>query len=712
MATLEKIRSKAGLLIIVVGVALFAFIIGDFLNSGSTYFRQTQEKIASVNGENISIQDYQARIEEMLDVYKMQTGNSNVQEEVMTQIRQSVFQSMTREIVLGEKAELLGLTVSSDELFDMVQGENISPVIQQMPMFVNQQTGRFDKTALLNFLKRIGDDNTASYSPEQQAQLEQMRRFWLFWERSIKQQRLEEKYTALLTKAVSANVLDAKAEFDETAESTNFRYVVQNYATIPDSLVQVSKSDVEKLYNQRKQNYKQAEGKVINYIAVDVVPSADDFAKAQTEIEGLKEEFTTSSNVAELVNEYSEIPFINAYSSENAFDADVKQFITTAEVGEVNGPLFADNKYRMFKLVDKITAPDSVKVSQIMVAAQTEAQTVALVDSLMDVLKKGADFAEVARKHSMDQMAQNGGEVGWMTEVSALGWLNEEFKDAVFGASVNEVKSLKTMYGTVIVKVTEKTANVKKYKVANIEMTVSPSSKTYSDLYNELNHYISVNNTIEKFDENAQTAGYNLMKDITVNKSEETLVGIPRSRQVIRWAFQQSKKGIVSEIFECDDKFVAIAVQGTVPEGYRSLAYMTPQLEKELKKVKKGEKIVNDLKAQNLTSLEAYGQAMNSSIQTVNFLNFGTSRISGIGLEPKLNALASVAPLNQLSQPVIGNEAVYVFEAVERNPEEKTYNEEEQVSLINSSNSYRYGYQAVQSLINNSEIVDNRIRFY
>jgi len=711
MATLEKIRSKAGLLIIVVGVALFAFIIGDFLNSGSTYFRQNQEKIASVNGEVISIQDYQSRIDEMVEVYKMQSGNSNLQEEMLSQLRQSVFDSMVNEIVLDEQAEKLGMTVSSEELFDMVQGENISPMIRQMPMFVNQQTGMFDKTALLNFLKQIDEDNIAGFSGEQQAQLRQLRQYWLFWEKTIKRQRLEEKYTNLLSKAVAVNTLDAKENFNDTKESSHFNYVMQSYSTIADSLVQVNKSEVEKLYNQRKENYKQAESKVINYIAVDITASTEDFEKAQSEIEGIKDELASSTNVAELVNENSDVPYLDAFSSEKALDGDKKQFAITAEVGDVHGPVFADNKYSLYKLVGKTVAPDSVKVSQIMVGGASEAEATALADSLSDVLKKGADFAEIARQYSIDQAAQTGGDLGWMTEENAVRWLNEDFKNTVFSASLNDVKSVKTMYGIALVKVTEKTANVNKYKVATIEMAVSPSSKTYSNLYNELNNYISVNNTMAKFGENAQAAGYNLVKDATVTKNDQSIGFIRQSRPVIRWAFENSK-GAISEIFECDDKFVVATVQGTIPEGYRSLASVTPLLENELKAQKKGEMIVNDLKSKNITTMDGYAQAMNTNIQDVKFLNFNTTRISGIGSEPKLNAYITMAPVGQVSQPVVGNNGVYVFEVTEKVPDTKEYDEKTQIETMNAANQYRYGFQALQTLRGKSEIMDNRIRFY
>ena len=712
MATLEKIRSKAGLLVLVVGLALFAFIIGDFLNSGSTYFRQTQERVAKVDGEVIKIQDYQGRIDEMTEMYKMQSGQSSLPEEYMNQIRQSVFDAMVQEVVLDEATDKLGMQVGPEELFDMVQGENISPMIQQMQMFVNPQTGQFDKTALLNFLKTIDDDNIANYPADQQAQLIQARNFWLFWEKNIKRQRLEQKYTTLLSKAVSANVLDAKEAFNDVSENSDIVYAMQSYASIPDSTVDVSKSEIEKLYNQRKELYKQKEGKVIKYIAVDIRPSQEDYDKASADIESLKEEFKTSEKVADIVNENSEVPYMDAFFTENAFDPEMKQFATTAEVGAVYGPVFDNDKYRMFKLVDKTVAPDSVKVSHIMLAnTGDEARTTVLADSLMNVLKNGGDFAELAKQFSADQAAENGGELGWFTEITALRGVNDDFKNAVFSTPVNNVVKVKSLYGTHLVKVTEKTNNVNKYKVADIDMTVSPSSKTYSNIYNELNQFISKNSDLAKLDDAAKEAGYNLISGVTVTADNQTLGSIKNSRPVIRWAFQNDK-GKISEIFECDDKFVIAGVEGTLKEGYRSVASVTPALRAELAAQKKGEKIAADLKAKNLTSIDAYADAMGSRVDSVKFINFGTRRIAGIGVEPKMNAMVSIAEVGQLSEPVIGNNGVYVFKVYDRNKDAKEFNEADEIRTLDASNAYRFGFQAIQSLVNKAEVEDNRVRFF
>lgn len=712
MATLEKIRSKAGLLVLVVGLALFAFIIGDFLNSGSTYFRQTQERVGEINGEVISIHDYQARVDEMTEMYKMQTGSTSLPEEYLTQIRQSVFDAMVQDIVLGEETEKIGMEVSPEELFDMVQGENISPMIQQMQMFVNPQTGAFDKAALLNFLKTIDTENIASYPADQQAQLLQARQFWMFWEKNIKRQRLEQKYTTLLSKAVSANKLDAKDAFDASAVSSDMVYAMQSYSTIPDSTIQVSKSEIEKLYNQRKELFKQKESKVIKYISVDIRPSQEDYDNASAEIEALKKELATTTRVADLVAENSEIPYMDAFFSENALDPEMKQFVKTAAVGDIYGPVFENDKYRMFKLVDKTVAPDSVNVSHIMLAnTGDEAAVQAKADSLLTVLKDGGDFAALAKEFSVDQAAERGGELGWFTEATALRGVNEDFKNTVFSTAVNGYAIVKSAYGTHIVKVTDKTANVDKYKVADIDMTVSPSTKTYGNIYNELNQFISKNRDIDKLDDAAKEAGYNLLSNVTVTANDQVLGTIRNSRPVIRWAFQNGK-GSISEIFECDNKFVIAAVQGTLPEGYRSLESVTPMLRSELVAQKKGEQISQALAAKNLTSVDAYAQAMGASVDSVKFVSFSTRRIAGIGVEPKLNAMVSLAQKGQVSAPVAGNNGVYVFDIYAQNKESKTYDEAAEMKALDASNMYRFSIQAIQSLVNKADVEDNRIRFY
>ena len=615
MATLEKIRSKAGLLVTIVGIALFAFIIGDFLNSGSTFFRQQQETVLTVDGKSINYQDFQLRLEEMEQVAQLQTGQNSLPEEYRLQIRQNVYNGIVEEILLNNEFNRLGMKVTSEELFDMVQGENISPMLMQNQMFHNPQTGSFDKAYYLNFLKMTSDQSIAAAAPAQQEQLLQLRILRLYWEKMLKLQRQEQKYIMLLAKAISANKLEAKDAYNSQAENSDIAYAMQPYSSIPDSAVTVGKSEVEKLYNSRKKFLKQEEAKVVSYVSVDIVPSQDDYNKVSAEIDQAKQELsTTEESIRDFVADNSEVPYVNAFRSATDLDGELKQFVASAVTGEVYGPFLeqSTNQYRMFQLIDKTVAPDSVKVSHIMIANNGRETIVA--DSLLNELKN-SDFAAVASANSIDQnSAAIGGELGWLTEEVALRLVNEDFKTAIFSAVTNEVFKFKSPQGTHLLKVTEKTSNVDKYKIAEFTKTVSPSSKTYSDLYNALNQFISRNKNIEGLDTAAQHAGYAFFSNVSLSAADENVGAIPQSRKVVRWAFEH-KKGEISEIFDCDNRyFVIAAIQGTVRKGYRSLASLEESLTAELIARKKGEKITADLKARQLSSLDEYAQAMNASV--------------------------------------------------------------------------------------------------
>ncbi|MDR3128950.1 MAG: SurA N-terminal domain-containing protein [Tannerellaceae bacterium] len=715
MATLEKIRSKAGLLVGVVGLALFAFIIGDFLNSGSSFLRQSQEKIAVVNGVSLTIQDYQKRIDDMAEMYKLQSGNTSLPEEIMTQIRESVYETMVRETLLSKQLDKLGIQVTPEELFDMVQGDDISPIIHQMPMFQDAE-GRFNKASLLQMLKAIDEDYIANVPADQQSQLLSLRSFWLFWEKTIKQQRLEEKYTSLITKGIVANKLDAHSQLNATAVTVDILFTTRPFSTIPDSVVTVKTSEVKKLYKQRKEKYRQHKAQVIDYISVDIVPSTDDYDEVRNEIESLHEEFITSEDVADLVNEHSDVPFADVFATVESFDEPIKSFLATAEKGSVGEPLFENDTYRLFKLIGSKIGPDSVKVSHIMVNGQTEDEVTARVDSIRNELRKGADFGRMAADLSVDkQSAEKEGDLGWFTETSAVRGLSAEFKDTIFAAGLNEVKTVKSLYGTHLVKVTEKTSNVAKYKVADITISVAPSSETYSNIYNTLNQYIANNNDVEKFKASAQDVGYRLRTEVQVTVSDQTIEALKGTRQVVRWAFEHDK-GDISEIFECDNKFVVVAVEGLLSEGYHPFdETLSTTLKQELITQKKGELIIKELEEKGLKTLAEYAKVMNyGRIDSAKFVGFNTSRIVGIGVVPKLNAYISLAEEGQVSVPVAGNDGVHVFEVIRKNvqPRDGDHDDIRQAEIMTASNGYRYQYQLVPSLLDKAKVDDLRIRFY
>jgi peptidyl-prolyl cis-trans isomerase D len=692
-------------------LALFAFIIGDFLNSGSTYFNQSQDQVALVNGSKIGYQEYQFRIDELSGIYEMQSNTSNLTDEQRTQIKQSVYDAMVHEIVFNAVLDKLGIKVTPEELFDMVQGENISPMVQQFPLFTDPETGVYSKMRALNVLKTI--ENYQNVPPQNRAEIEMIRNYWLFWERNMKQQRLQEKYMTLISKAIVANPLDAKDSFDSSLESSDIVYAMQSYITIPDSVINISDNEIRKIYNQRKEQFKQKESRIIDYISVDIKPSEDDYAKVQDDADKLFEELSVAENIGDIVNANSVVPFLDAFVSENGMDTDMLSFAETASIGEIAGPFFRDDSYRIYTLIDKTTAPDSVNVSHILLASQdanTE-ELESMADSLVAVLKTGGNFEALAAQYSVDQSGQTGGEIGWITEAAALRYFGEDFKNAIFSTPINQPTVIKAPYGIQITKVTERTANVPKYKIAYIHLSVSPGSKTYSNLYNALIQFVSINNSVEKLNAASTEAGYIVNSNVRLTADERFFGMIPDSRPIIRWAFESTKKDEISTIFECKDHFVVAIRKGALPEGYQSIQSVAPMLRNELAFELKGQEIVKELKSKNLNSVDDFANAMGAQVDSVRYINFATSRISTIGVEPKLTAKITFAPLHSISEPVIGRNGVYIFNVFNRSKAENEYDEQLEILKLESNNSYRIGYTSVMSLIEKATIKDNRIRF-
>ena len=704
MATLEKIRGKAGLLVGFVGLALMAFILGDFLNSGSSFFRQTQEQVIDVDGETISIQEYQKRMDEMIEVYKMQSGQSSLPEGAMGQIRESVYQSMVNEILLDREAAALGLQVTKEELFDLVAGDNISPMISQMQMFHNPETGAFDKSALLNFLKTINSPGVEN------SEMAAAKRFWMFVERSLRYSKLQEKYDMLLGGLIGANNVDVKSRFESGLVNMDILYVSRPLSSLPDSAVTVTESDVKALYNQRKESLKQEESRSVNALVVRLTPSKDDYAAAKEEMLELKDSLA-GAHYTDIIAEKSDVPYVDAYQSLSSFDPTVREMIQEANLNEVVLGDFAGNTYRAIRIIDKKVAADSLLVNHIMLSTADEDRASFLADSLATALQEGADFAELARAFSVDGSSERGGELGWFTEVAAVRGVSEGFKDAAFGAELNEVVEVRTSYGLHLVKVTDKTEPVDKYNVAELVIEVTPSSATNTDLYNKLSNFIAINNDINSFADSASSAGYSVIPSLIIQSNMDAVMGIPGSRPAVQWAFSSSV-GKVSEIFEADNAYIVLALAEENAKGYVPFDDVKRTLQSELVRKAKAAKIAEELKALDANSIGELASKMGTAVDTVMLVNFNSSSINKIGNEPKVLGEAFKTPVNTLSAPIAGNNAVYFVQPINKAQGTATLDAASEKVAYDQANGASLRSEIAESFMENADIEDNRIRFY
>ena len=410
MATLEKIRSKGVLLVVVVGLALLAFIVGDFLNSGSSYFNKSRETVAKIVGEDINIKEFTAAIEQLTEVYKIETGKTELNEETMTQLRQSVWETMVNEKILYAEAKKIGLAVSPDELSDRLIGNNIHPLIQQRRTFAGEN-GQFSHQALVQFLNSL---EQAPTNEEMKQQIAKAKSYWMFWEKNVKTSILQEKYNTLISKAITANSLDAKMSYQDRKVSVDVAYVVKPYYSIPDSAVKVSDSEIKERYNKQKEEYKQEANCAIKFVVFDIKPMKEDYKEAEVWMNKLSEEFKTTTDVAGLVNSNSDVMYDGRAYSEKTVPVLLKDFAFGGAAGAVLGPIFTNDTYTMARIMQSgIMQSDSVKLRHIFLVEKDAAKA----DSLVAAIKGGGDFAALAKQYSaVKQTAANGGEIGWLTE--------------------------------------------------------------------------------------------------------------------------------------------------------------------------------------------------------------------------------------------------------------------------------------------------------
>jgi len=711
MATLEKIRSRAGLLVGVVGFALLAFIVGDFLRSGSTFFHQSKEKIVIVDGQAIGYQEFMKRVEEMNDAYKNNYGGS-LPEDQQDQIRKQVYDEMVGKILLGKEADKVGLAVGDEERNDMIMGKNISPMVQQY--FRNPQTGAFDRNQLMQFLQVIENEDTwINYPEAQQRQFVVMKQQWEQMKTAMVEQKMIGKLGILLTSAIVANTIDAKNAYDANAVNMDFNFAAQPYTSIPDTTVVVSDNEIRALYEKRKEEFKQAEARIISYIAVSIAPSESDLKEAMVRLDSVKSELQKTNVVAEIINDNSDVKFTDIYFSKAGLNENERMFVEKAQIGDVDGPTSAGNNvYFIHKLIDKKEAPDSVKLNLISLPNfPDDAKLIAFADSLIHVVAGGKSFTQMVTELTN---GQGNGEVGWQTEASLVrNGLDKNFTDVIFKSDVNKVFLQKTGLRNYLVQVSEKTKPVTKYKLGTIQYAISASQETMNKLYNGLNAYIAKNTNLESFKNSAEGAGYIIQKNVSVFATQAVLPAIAGSRPVIRWAFNNSK-GKISEIMQTTDYYVVAAMEGKSNAGYRSLNDVADILKRELISQKKGDLIIKGLEAKKPATLDDYAAAMNTQTQTVNFVTFATPRINLIGVEPMVNAMAFLTPKDQMTKPFAGRNAVYVLSMTDKKTSDQPFDVKSQMETLNMQNSYRIVsfMQNNALLMENAKIEDNRIRFF
>ncbi|MCQ2974939.1 MAG: SurA N-terminal domain-containing protein [Bacteroidales bacterium] len=697
MAALQSIRKKGGLIAFAVGFALLAFILGDFINSSSTIFGQSQYEMGEINGNSIDYQDFLNRSQQREQFIKIVTNNSSLSGEMSDQIHDYVWQQLIVENVILNNTDKLGIQASDDELINLIENGKVTPTMRQL--FTNPETGVYDKNIVLQIAKTSESDPTTNF-------------IWQCLEDELRVDRTTEKYINMIAAGLCVTTAEVEKEFAERTEISDVKFVSFPFSEVKDEEVSVSDADIQKYFKENeKKYYRSQETRDVAYVTFDIDPSQKDSTYSLDIINGLKDGFASTEDVQSFINSKSDIQYRDIhYSKGDITNETVDSLMFAQTPGFVYGPYQEGEYYKLARLIKNVSLPDSIEVSHILIAGDTTTAKIK-ADSLLGVIKSGIDFGAIASEYSDDtQSAKDSGKLGWITENMGL---IPEFLDACFATEKGKISTVSTVYGIHIIKVTNKTAPKNKVSVGFLQIEIRTSKETRQVAYALANKFAAETRKPSEFDNAIQTQG--LLRKIAPGLTSDTrfVSGLENSREFVRWAFDEEKSKEVSDIMEFGDKYIVAAVVGIHPVGKPSLNSIKETISSELLSQKKGEKIINDLQSKNVSSVDALAAQVDKPVQDANNVNLSTV-VLGNNYDPIAVAVASSLGQNEVSKPFIGRNAVYVIQNTSKTPAQQIQpiNITTDRNVMQNDIRSRASYQPMNALIDMANIIDNRYKFF
>jgi peptidyl-prolyl cis-trans isomerase D len=705
MSALQFLRERAGVLVAgVIGLSLFIFVVSDFFGRGRGQRMQQRRyyEIGNINGERVSYQDFEQRIQNLQEIYKL-SGTSNIDEATSESMREQMWQQMVRERILDVQYKDLGVGVSDEELNELVFGNDPHPIVRQL--FTDRQTGQFNKSILVSFLKSTETDETA-------------KKYWLFFENEIVTNRLNVKYNNLVTKGLYVTSKQADFENNLALKTVDFSFILKNFASIPDSSVKYSETEIRNYYDKHKGNYKKTAQRDIEYVTFDNTPSDDDKAQAKQWIDKTKVEFAEATDPVLFINSTSDNRLTGYFAPLNEIPDTLRNFVKKENKKEVFGPYLENGSYKLAKLLDFADRPDSVHARHILISPKqnlSQEMVKTKADSLLKLIKSGKPFATIATTFSDDQgSAQVGGDLGWFKE----GRMVLAFNDACFTAKKGDLITVTTSYGIHIIEIIDQSKKVRKYNIGILDRKIVPSSLTTQKVYGEASRFAGNNKTYEKFTKAVAELNLNKRVANNITPQQKTLPGLEKPRQLIMSLFQAEKGKIILDasqqaVFEIGDKYVIAYCTRVTEEGPAPMADVENDIRYNIIRDKKADLISSELKKMITPdkTLDDIARSAGVTVQEATRINFRSYSVPGAGVEPALIAASSVADQGIIAGPITGLNGVYLITV-----NNVTTSPGEDLKLLKSrlmsTFEMRGSYEAYDALRKNANIIDKRYKFY
>lgn len=703
MALMNTLRNKMGKVVVgMISIAILSFVLTDLLGGQNSIFLNGNDRtVGEIAGESVDIEEYQKIVENMKLNYRNNFGRSPGDAEERS-LREQAWQYLIVEKAFTKLYLDAGVEVGTEELFDMVQGKNVSSDIQQI--FINPATGQFDKERLIQTIASL---NT---TPQGRAQ-------WAEFERNLIPARLRIKYDNLMVKTSMATKQEAERSYQNQSSIAEVKYLYVPFYAIADSAVTASDAEMNAYIDKHADDFKVNWSRSIKFVNFSIIPSSEDSLSYRDELREFKEEFMSADedSVYASINTESD-PFFTEYAI-NELPNLLKSNLNILNKGDVIGPYLDNNDYVLYKISDVFDGPTGyARASHILIKweddsneSKAKARSEAL--TVLRDLQAGADFSETAKDKSKDGgSAIRGGDLDWFDSDKMV----KPFSDAVFKAPKTGLVSnlVESEFGYHIIKVTEMPSYTK-YKIAMIRKEILASDETRDQAFRKADYFAGTSSNANDFIANAEKDTLAVLEAENIEQNDSEVARLGSARQIVSWLFNTASEGQVSSVYEIDDQYVVALMTGEIEEGPADLTSVKLEVEKKVKNEK-----IGDLIADKLAGLEgtideratSFGDDV--SVYESSDLSFGSYSLPSVGTAPE--AVGKLFSMNSgdFSKPIITENGVVVLNLVNLTlaPEIADYTSYK-TSLEQGMES-RTSYYVAESIREWAAIEDSRYKFY
>ena len=701
MAVIQRIRRNSALLIGVIALAMAGFIFMDMSSGGGNMFGGDQNSVAKINGKKISIRDYSLKVQQEIDNYQARTGQSPTFEQ-QESFRTQIWDEMMYDYLIGTKHEDLGVSVTDDELVDLLNGDNPHPYVVQS--FSDPETGQFDRNLAQQYYARMQDPNDPLS--------DQMNVSYQAMKDQIYREQLSGKYSALLEKSYFAPEWLVNYTYVDRFRQANMDYVFVPASDIP-AEVEANDASIKSYIASNPERFTFAEEtRAIDYVTFDVVASREDSLNFKSDLEDITSSFTTAEDDSVFVRLQSENDFLGSYFTLDQLPVDIADDVFNAATGDVYGPYLDGVDFVLAKVMTKKLIPDSVQARHIL---RTVPQGITAnaasdyIDSLRTLIDAGASFADLAEANSEDPgSAIKGGDLGFFKP----GIMVQPFNDAVFfNTKQGDIVKIFTEFGVHLIEVTKSRPVTEAVRLARISRLITPSDETEEIIYDQASNFAQTTNDAEEFAANAAAEDLIIESIPNVRITDNSLAGLGNVRQLVKWVYN-SKVGDISSVNDDNpDKFIVGLIQSIKEKGLADKEDVRGAVEGAVRATK----YADQLKSQfaGVTDLNQIATGLSSEVKQANGVNFESRRLPEIGGEPELLGNVFSANLNELIGPIVGNAGVYFFKVTQfiEPTTEKNFGALSTQARLNFVTRVK-GNALIEGVKRDSKIEDNRFTFY